>query len=88
MVAVLDDNPVDAPEGEVSPSSKKRGGGPKTDPGKLRSRASSFFHGFRARVVFSDDMAEAIHKRKTMLTEQFRPSTEYQRSLIADMAVA
>jgi hypothetical protein len=88
MVVVLDENPVDASQCEQPSSSKKRGGGPKSDPGKLRSRASSFFHGFRARVVFSDDMAEAIRQRKAMLTEQFRPSTEYQRSLISDMAVA
>jgi hypothetical protein len=88
MTAVLDENPVDAPEGEGRSSSKKRGGGPRTDPGKLRSRASSFHHGFRAKVVFSDDMAEAIRQRKAMLAEQFRPQTEYQRSLISDMAVA
>jgi hypothetical protein len=88
MVVVLDENPVDAPEGEQPSSSKKRGGGPKTDPGKVRSRASSFHHGFRAKVVFSDDMAEAIRQRKAMLTEQFQPQTEYQRSLISDMAVA
>jgi hypothetical protein len=88
MTVVLDDNPVDAPEGEQPSSSKKQGGGPKTDPGKLRSRASSFFHGFRAKVVFSDDMAEAVRQRKAMLTEQFRPQTEYQRSLISHMAVA
>jgi hypothetical protein len=88
MVVVLDENPVDAPQGEQPSSSKKRGGGPKSDPGKLRSRASAFLHGFRARVVFSDDMAEAIRQRKAMLTEQFQPTTEYQRTLIADMAVA
>jgi hypothetical protein len=33
-------------------------------------------------------MAEAIRKRKSMLIEQFRPQTEYQLSLISDMAVA
>jgi hypothetical protein len=88
MTVVLDENPVDAPDGAGPSPSKKRGGGPKTDPGKLRSRASSFFHGFRARVVFSDDMAEAIRQRKAMLIEQFRPQTEYQHTLINDMAVA
>jgi hypothetical protein len=88
MVVALDENPIDAPEGEGPSSSKKRGGGPRTDPGKLRSRASSFLHGFRARVVFSDDMAEAIRQRKAMLTEQFQPQTEYQNTLISDMAVA
>jgi hypothetical protein len=88
MVVVLDENPIDAPEGEGPSSSKKRGGGPRTDPGKLRSRASPFLHGFRARVVFSDDMAEAIRQRKAMLTEQFQPQTEYQHTLISDMAVA
>jgi hypothetical protein len=90
MVVVSDENPVNAPEvdGEGSPTAKKRGGGPRTDPGKLRARASAFDHGFRARIVFSDDMAKAIRERKAMLTEQFQPRTEYQHSLIVDMAVA
>jgi hypothetical protein len=88
MVVVFDENPAATPESEGPSSTKKRGGGPKTDPGKLRSRASAFQHGFRARVVFSDDMAEAIRARKAMLIEQFQPQTEYQHTLIADMALA
>jgi hypothetical protein len=87
-MVVLDENPVGTPEGEGPSPSRKRGGGPKTDPGKLRSRASAFQHGFRARVVFSDDMAEAIRQRKAMLIEQFQPQTEYQHTLINDMALA
>jgi hypothetical protein len=86
MVHVYDEN--SAAGGEGASSSKKRGGGPKSDAGKLRARASAFHHGFRARLVFSDDMADAIAERKRMLADQFRPQTQYQHTLIADMALA
>jgi hypothetical protein len=52
------------------------------------SRANSFDHGLRAKVVFSDEMAQAILERTRMFDNQFLPAGEYENSLIHDMAVA
>src|SRR5262245_22471667 len=66
----------------------KRGGGPSTDAGREKAKANSFRHGLRAKLVFSDEMASAILERTRMLGDQFMPVTDYEHSLIRDMAIA
>jgi hypothetical protein len=66
---------------------KPHSGSASASPGGGK-RANAFDHGLRAKVVFSEEMAQAIGERTAMLDEQFLPEGEYQKSLIHDMAVA
>jgi hypothetical protein len=67
---------------------QKHGGRQTSERGREQARANSYQHGFRAKVVFSAEMAQAIAERTRMLEEQFRPQGKYESSLISDMAVA
>jgi hypothetical protein len=67
---------------------QKRDGADAGKSGREKSKANSFQHGLRAKIVFSDEMARAIRERTRMLEEQFRPQSEYEDSLIQDMAIA
>jgi hypothetical protein len=69
------------------PQAKPRRGSASSSTGG-GSKANSFDHGLRAKVVFSDEMAQAILERTRMLERQFLPVGEYEQSLINDMAVA
>jgi hypothetical protein len=79
-----------------NPEAASRPGGPDAKPGGDSasastdggSKANAFDHGLRAKVVFSDEMAQAILERTRMLERQFLPVGEYEQSLINDMAVA
>jgi hypothetical protein len=44
------------------------------------SKANSFQHGLRAKIVFSDEMAKAILDRTRMLEDQFLPVGVYEPS--------
>jgi hypothetical protein len=70
-----------------NPQAGPGGGAASTSTGS-GSRANAFDHGLRAKIVFSDEMAQAILERTKMLEEQFLPEGEYENSSIHDMAVA
>jgi hypothetical protein len=84
MVNAHDPDAASRPDG----SQAKTGGGSASASTGGGSRANSFDHGLRAKVVFSDEMAQAILERTRMLDNQFLPVGEYENSLINDMAVA
>ena len=83
MVALIDP-PVDA----APTASRKRGGGPRTPRGRMRSRENSVRESFRSKVVFSRHMASRILDRNLHLQNAFHPKTRYELMLIADMALA
>ncbi len=70
------------------PAAPKRGGGPRTPEGKLRSRRNSLKHGLRSEVVLPADLAEALDRRTAEFTADFRPRTSYAAFLVRDMALA
>src|SRR5262249_55683666 len=79
---------ADAPEPVAAgPGPKKRGGGPKTEAGKERSRMNSTKDGLRALHVFPEELQVLIDRRTEEFTEQFQPRTDYETSLVRDMAV-
>jgi hypothetical protein len=83
-------DPHDRDEATASPEDPQAGpggGSAGTSPGG-GSKANSFQHGLRAKIVFSDEMAQAILERTRMLEDQFMPVGGYEHSLIHDMAVA
>jgi hypothetical protein len=67
---------------------QKRGGGPSSERGRLKARLNALNHSLRSEVVFSDDMQSAIADLQRILTAQFPPVTEYECTLIYEMAVA
>jgi hypothetical protein len=82
---MVDPHDHDAARRPGDSQAKSRPGSASTGGG---SRANSFDHGLRAKIVFSDEMAQAILERTQMLGDQFLPEGEYEDSLIHDMAVA
>jgi hypothetical protein len=85
---MVDPNDPDvATVGSEDPEAKPRGGSASSSTGG-GSKANSFQHGLRAKIVFSDEMAQAILERTRMLEDHFMPVGGYEHSLIHDMAVA
>ena len=82
------DPPAAAGTAEAPPGPKKRGGGPRTLAGRMRSRENSVKSSLRSKVIFSKDMARRILDRNTTLDEEFNPKTRYELMLVADMALA
>jgi hypothetical protein len=78
---------ADAQNGSEVPP-RKRGGGPRTEAGKARSRRNALKGSLRSKVVFTPEMAARIVERTRIFTEQFKPRNDYERMLIADMAIA
>ena len=70
------------------PAARKRGGGPRTLSGRMRSRENSVKSSLRSKVIFSKDMAGRILDRNATLDEEFNPKTRYELMLVADMALA
>lgn len=83
MVQVLD-----PPAAETQAAPKKRGGGPRTLRGRMKSRENAVKSSLRSKVVFSKDMAIRILERNRILDAQMRPKSRYELMLIADMALA
>ena len=79
---------VDPPPTEAQAPPRKRGGGPRSVQGRMRSRENAIKSSMRSKVVFSKDMASRILERNRILNAQFRPQTRYELMLIADMALA
>jgi hypothetical protein len=78
---------TDAQNGSEVPP-RKRGGGPRTETGKARSRRNALKGSLRSKVVFTPEMAARIVERTRIFTEQFKPRNDYERMLISDMAIA
>jgi hypothetical protein len=78
---------TDAQNGSEVPP-RRRGGGVRSEAGKANSRRNALKDSLRAKVVFTDEMAARIVERNRILTEQFQPKNDYEKSLILDMAIA
>jgi hypothetical protein len=87
MVDWNDSTTIDAQNGSAVPP-RKRGGGPRSGSGKAQSRRNALKGSLRAKVVFTPDMAARIVERTKTFTDQYKPRNDYERMLIADMAVA
>jgi hypothetical protein len=70
-----------------APPRKKRGGGARSEEGKRASRANSLKESLRSKVVFTPEMAAAIVDRTRIFTEQYRPRNDFERMIIANMAI-
>src|SRR4051794_29436661 len=71
----------DAPEAgpdAVPALARKRGGGPRTEEGKMASRRNAMTHGMRAKVLLPDDLVEAVAARTAELADQFAPANTYE----------
>ncbi len=79
---------AEAPGTESGSATRKRGGGPQSIRGRERSRANSLKDGLRSKVVFTQDMTNAILEKTSILTEEFKPETPYERMMIGEMAIA
>jgi hypothetical protein len=79
---------LDPPVEQAQAPPKKKGGGPRTLSGRMRSRANAVKSSLRSKVVFSADMASRILERNSVLEDQFDPQTRYEQMLVADMALA
>jgi hypothetical protein len=84
-VTDLDDVPALPAE---TPSTPKRGGGPKTPEGKARSRQNSLKHGLTSKTVLPYDLAEAVARRTEEFMAEFQPRTPYQAFLVRQLALA
>ena len=73
---------------EPGSATRKRGGGNQSSRGRDRSRANSLKDGLRSKVVFTQDMTNAILEKTSILTEEFKPETPYERMIIGEMAIA
>ncbi len=76
--------PAEAP----APAAPRRGGGPKTPDGKLRSRRNALRHGLCSKEVLPDDLAEVVERRTAELVAEFQPRTPYEAFLVRQMALA
>src|SRR5262249_55082882 len=56
-----------APQAEAAPAAKKRGGGPRSEAGRNRSRFSSRVDGLRARVLVPEAIAALADERTEQL---------------------
>jgi hypothetical protein len=86
MTAALD-LPI-APEAVSAPTPKKRGGGPRTEEGKMASRCNSMTHGMRAKVLLPDDLVDAVAARTAEMNAQHAPANPYESWLVSEMAKA
>ena len=79
---------TEAPGVEPGSATRKRGGGPQSIFGRERSRANSLKEGLNSKVVFTQEMTNAILEKTNILTEEFKPETPYERMIIGEMAIA
>ncbi len=82
---------ADAPDGDGPPPpaiARRRGGGPKTPEGKLRSRRSSLKHGLCSKEVLPDDLAAIVARRTAEFVAEFQPRSPYEQFLVREMALA
>src|SRR4051794_15852747 len=77
-----------APGPETAPPAKKRGGGPRTEAGRLSSRRNAMRHGMTARVLLPDDLVMVVAARTVELTALFAPASAYEGWLVGEMARA
>ena len=73
---------------DAQPAPKKRGGGPRTQAGRDRSRRNALKHSQLAQLVFDHDMEAAIATRYTELAAEFLPANPYEVLLVGEMATA
>src|SRR5262249_3289096 len=73
---------------QPEPPPRKRGGGPRSEQGKNKSRANACKDSLTSSVVFTPEMAAAIAEMNRILTEEYKPRTPFERMIILDMAVA
>ncbi len=76
--------PAEAP----APAAPRRGGGPKTPGGKLRSRRNSLRHGLCSKQVLPDDLVEVVARRTEEFIADFQPRSPYEEFLVREMALA
>ena len=71
VMEVTLESPAAAAEASPTPgpAARKRGGGPRTLAGRMRSRENSVKSSLRSKVVFSKDMARRILDRNTTLDD-------------------
>ncbi len=84
-------DPIESPAGPPeapAPAAPKRGGGPKTPEGKLRSRRSSLKHGLCSKEVLPDDLAAIVARRTAEFVADFAPRSPYEEFLVRQMALA
>jgi len=78
------DPPVDAPQSNPG----KGNGGGRSERGRDRSKRNALTHGLYAQEVFPERLAIAIARLKNVLTEEFKPLSEYQVRMVVAMAIA
>jgi hypothetical protein len=92
MIDVLDRPIVPEVEAEAesppAPPAQKRGGGPRTEQGRLVSRRNALKDGLRAKVLLPDGLEAVIAARTAEFDEQFQPESPYETWLVGEIAQA
>jgi hypothetical protein len=88
MIGTIDPTrpPTDPSEAPAAP--RKRGGGPRTPPGRERSRRNSLKHGLCSKVVLTNDLGEKVARRTEEFTADFQPRSPYAAFQVGQMALA